>query len=219
MKPLLLAATGWPRGQRPRLREYRPREPWPPDRPATPPVAMIAPELPLGDTRVVAFRRRSAADELSEIELCDTLEELLAQSDHVVIAAPATPETYHLIDADSLASIKPGAHIVNIARGSLVDQDALIAALDDGRVACASLDTVDPEPLPEGHPLYAHPSVRRARTCRGARPTRSAPPSASSPRTYAATAPARNCTASSTSKPATDPTDSEPASLVVALRP
>ena len=112
------------------------------------------------DMRVVAFRRRSAAPALSEIELCDTLDELLAQSDHVVIAAPATPETYHLIGADALAAIKPGAHIVNIARGTLVDQDALIAALDDGRVACASLDTLDPEPLPEGHPLYAHPSVR-----------------------------------------------------------
>ena len=149
----------------------------------------------------------------SEIELCDTLEELLAQSDHVVIAAPATPETYHLIDADALAAIKPGAHIVNIARGSLVDQDALLAALDDGRVACASLDTVDPEPLPEGHPLLrASVGPRRARTCRGARPTRSAPRSASSPRTCAATAPARNCTASSTSKPATDPPTIEPAS-------
>ena len=112
------------------------------------------------DMRVIAFRRRAAAHELSEIELCATLEDLLAQSDHVVIAAPATPETYHMIDTEALAAIKPGAHIVNIARGSLVDQDALLAALDDGRVACASLDTVDPEPLPEGHPFYAHPSVR-----------------------------------------------------------
>jgi phosphoglycerate dehydrogenase-like enzyme len=65
-----------------------------------------------------------------------------------------------MINAESLAAIKRGAHLVNIARGSLVDQDALLAALDDGRVACASLDTVDPEPLPSGHPLYAHPNVR-----------------------------------------------------------
>jgi phosphoglycerate dehydrogenase-like enzyme len=112
------------------------------------------------DMRVLAFRRRSAPHEIADIELCDTLEDLLARSDHVVIAAPATPETYHIIDADALAAIKPGAHIVNIARGSLVDQDALLAALDDGCVACASLDTVDPEPLPEGHPFYSHPSVR-----------------------------------------------------------
>ena len=54
----------------------------------------------------------------------------------------------------------PGVHLVNIARGALVDQDALRVALDDGPVAMATLDTVDPEPLPDGHWLYAHPKVR-----------------------------------------------------------
>ena len=54
----------------------------------------------------------------------------------------------------------PGVHIVNIARGSLVDQDALRVALDDGRVAMATLDTVEPEPLPAGHWMFAHPKVR-----------------------------------------------------------
>jgi phosphoglycerate dehydrogenase-like enzyme len=111
------------------------------------------------DMRVVGYRRRPAAHKLAEIELCPTLEELLGQSDHVVIAAPATPATYHMLNADTLAAMKPGAHLVNVARGSLVDQDALLAALGDGRVACASLDTVDPEPLPAGHPLYTHPNV------------------------------------------------------------
>ena len=89
-----------------------------------------------------------------------SLPDLLGRSDHVVIAAPATAATHHLLDADAFGVIKPGAHMVNIARGSLVDQDALMAALDDGRVAFASLDTVDPEPLPAGHPLYTHPKVR-----------------------------------------------------------
>jgi phosphoglycerate dehydrogenase-like enzyme len=56
--------------------------------------------------------------------------------------------------------VKPGVHLVNIARGRLVDQDALRVALDDGRVAMATLDTVDPEPLPAGHWLYEHPRVR-----------------------------------------------------------
>ena len=58
------------------------------------------------------------------------------------------------------AKAKSGLHLVNVARGSLVDQDALRTALDDGRVACASLDTVDPEPLPAGHWLFTHPKVR-----------------------------------------------------------
>ena len=111
------------------------------------------------DMRVVAYRRRPLPPELDGIEMCPTLPELLAQSDHVVVAAPATPETHHLIDADALAAIKPGAHLVNVARGTLVDQHALLEALDDGRVARASLDTVDPEPLPAGHALYAHPRV------------------------------------------------------------
>src|SRR5205807_9252313 len=84
----------------------------------------------------------------------------LRESDHLVLAAPATPRTRHLIDAEALALVKPGVHLVNIARGALVDQDALRVALDDGRVAMATLDTVDPEPLPEGHWLYSHPKVR-----------------------------------------------------------
>jgi phosphoglycerate dehydrogenase-like enzyme len=94
------------------------------------------------------------------ITLVSSLTELLGRADHVVIAAPATAETYHLIDADALAACKPGVHMVNIARGSLVDQDALLDALDRGQVAAASLDVVDPEPLPAGHRLYDHPRVR-----------------------------------------------------------
>jgi phosphoglycerate dehydrogenase-like enzyme len=56
--------------------------------------------------------------------------------------------------------VKPGIHLVNIARGALIDQDALRVALDDDRVAMATLDTVDPEPLPAGHWMYDHPKVR-----------------------------------------------------------
>ncbi len=85
---------------------------------------------------------------------------MLPEADHLVLTAPATEATRHLVDAAALAVVKPGVHLVNIARGSLVDQDALRAALDDGRVAMASLDTVDPEPLPDGHWMYDHPGVR-----------------------------------------------------------
>jgi phosphoglycerate dehydrogenase-like enzyme len=109
---------------------------------------------------VVAFRRHDTPAPLPEIRVVTTLEELLPVSDHVVIAAPLTSRTLGLLDADAFALVRPGLHLVNIARGAIVDQDALRVALDDGRVACASLDTVDPEPLPAGHWLYSHPRVR-----------------------------------------------------------
>ncbi len=85
---------------------------------------------------------------------------LFAWADHVVLAARGGPATRHLVDADVLAHAKPGMHLVNIGRGSLVDEDALRVALDDGRVAMASLDTIEREPLPAGHWLFTHPRVR-----------------------------------------------------------
>ncbi|HEY1738558.1 MAG TPA: NAD(P)-dependent oxidoreductase [Acidimicrobiia bacterium] len=89
-----------------------------------------------------------------------SLDEILPVADHLVLAAPATARTRHLLDPDAFARMKRGVHIVNIARGTLVDQDALRTALDDGVVARASLDVADPEPLPEGHWLFSHPNVR-----------------------------------------------------------
>jgi phosphoglycerate dehydrogenase-like enzyme len=115
--------------------------------------------LPFG-MNVRALRRRPEPSPLEGVEVVGSLEEILPESDHLVLAAPATPRTRHLINAETLALVKPGVHLVNIARGALVDQDALRVALDDGRVAMATLDTVDPEPLPEGHWLYSHPKVR-----------------------------------------------------------
>jgi phosphoglycerate dehydrogenase-like enzyme len=112
------------------------------------------------DAQVIALRRTPTPHPLAGVELVAELPDLLARADHVVLAAPATEETHHLMDAAAFAALKPGAHVVNIARGSLVDQDALRVALDDGRVARASLDTVEPEPLPAGHWLYTHPAVR-----------------------------------------------------------
>jgi phosphoglycerate dehydrogenase-like enzyme len=110
--------------------------------------------------RVQALRRRPDPSPLEGVEVVGSLDELLSEADHLVLAAPATPRTRHLINAETLALVKPGVHLVNIARGALVDQDALRVALDDGRVAMATLDTVDPEPLPAGHWLYSHPKVR-----------------------------------------------------------
>jgi phosphoglycerate dehydrogenase-like enzyme len=109
---------------------------------------------------VVAVRRRDRPAPLPGIAIAPDLSALLAASDHVVVAAPATARTERLIGTDALARVGPGAHLVNVARGSLVDQEALLAALDDGRLARATLDVVEPEPLPAGHPLYGHERVR-----------------------------------------------------------
>jgi phosphoglycerate dehydrogenase-like enzyme len=112
------------------------------------------------DMQIKALRRSLRPSETEGVEVVATLAEVLDGADHVLIAAPLTNETRHMINAESIAWMKPGVHLVNIARGGLIDQDALRAALDSGQVACASLDTVDPEPLPEGHWMYAHPGVR-----------------------------------------------------------
>ncbi len=112
------------------------------------------------DMEVVAFRRTAAPAPVEGVGVLPDLATLVGLADHVVVAAPATAHTRHLLDAAAFGAMKPGAHVVNIARGSLVDQEALRRALDDGTVARATLDTVEPEPLPAGHWLYTHPAVR-----------------------------------------------------------
>jgi phosphoglycerate dehydrogenase-like enzyme len=109
---------------------------------------------------VRAMRRTDAPSPVDGVEIVRTLDELLPGAHHVVLAAPATASTRHLLDGTAFARMTPGVHLVNIARGALVDQDALRRALDDGIVAMATLDTVDPEPLPAGHWMYDHPNVR-----------------------------------------------------------
>jgi len=109
--------------------------------------------------RVVAVRRTSAGSGLAEVDSTD-LHDVIARADHLVVTLPATKETYHLLGKAAFADMKPGVTLTNISRGTVVDQDALLAALDDGTVARANLDVVDPEPLPAGHPLYTHPKVR-----------------------------------------------------------
>jgi glyoxylate reductase len=87
------------------------------------------------------------------------LDELLERSDFVSLHTPLTPDTRHLIDAAALARMRPTAYLINTARGGIVDQDALAAALYSGSIAGAALDVTDPEPLPLDHPLLAAPNL------------------------------------------------------------
>ena len=89
----------------------------------------------------------------------ETLPSLLAESDFVVLATPLTPDTEEMIDAATLALMKPGAWLINIARGRLVDERALIRALRDGPLGGAILDTFRDEPLPPSSPFYDLPNV------------------------------------------------------------
>jgi phosphoglycerate dehydrogenase-like enzyme len=124
--------------------------------------------------RVVAVRRRSEAggagatavgamdDEsrsfgelmLDRVSGPDSLPQLLSESDFVVLAAPLTPETEDMIDEAALTAMKPTAWLINIARGRLVDERALLAALREGRIGGAILDTFREEPLPPSSAFY-----------------------------------------------------------------
>ncbi len=110
--------------------------------------------------QVVAVRRSGAQAGVAGVQLLPDVESVVEQADHLLLAVPATPATRHLVNDTLLARARPGAHLINVARGSVVDQDALVRGLDAGRLAFATLDVTEPEPLPEGHPLYNHPKVR-----------------------------------------------------------
>ena len=88
----------------------------------------------------------------------DALPDLLPRADVVVLTVPMTDETRHLVDRDFLARLRDGALLVNVARGPVVDTDALLAELSAGRLR-AALDVTDPEPLPAQHPLWRAPGV------------------------------------------------------------
>ena len=81
--------------------------------------------------------------------------ELIAQSDYVVLSAPLTPETRGIVGEAELRAMKPQAVLINVGRGPLVDEAALIAALREKRIGGAALDVFNQEPLPAGHPYFA----------------------------------------------------------------
>lgn len=83
----------------------------------------------------------------------------VGEFDWLILAAPSTPETHAMIGGQELAAMKPGAWLINIARGDMVDQPALIAALESRRIGGAFLGVTDPEPLPSDHPLWTAPNT------------------------------------------------------------
>jgi phosphoglycerate dehydrogenase-like enzyme len=96
---------------------------------------------------------------VASVEGIDRLPDLLAASDFAVIAAPHTPETERLFDAEMIAHLRPTSYLINIGRGAIVVLDDLVAALRAGRLAGAALDVFEVEPLPADHPLWDFPNV------------------------------------------------------------
>lgn len=98
-------------------------------------------------------------DEMYFADAGDTVEQAVDGADVVMLAASLSDETFHLLNRERIALLAPGAYVINIGRGGLIEQDALIEALHSGHVGGAGLDVVDPEPLPAGHPLWDAPNV------------------------------------------------------------
>ena len=110
--------------------------------------------------RILGCRRSGLPVEMvTDVVPPDRMDRLWRESDYLVLACPLTPETRRVVNAETLARMKPTARLINIARGGLVDTDALVEALRAGRIGGAALDVTDPEPLPADHPLWRLPNV------------------------------------------------------------
>ena len=111
------------------------------------------------DVRVTVVRRSTEPLDGADATVASSeLSSVLPTADVVIIAAASTGETAQLMGAEELRLMKRSAVLVNIARGALIDTDALVAALSAGEIAGAGLDVTDPEPLPDGHPLWSAPN-------------------------------------------------------------
>jgi phosphoglycerate dehydrogenase-like enzyme len=134
--------------------------------------AAVAARLAAFDVTVVASRRSArtgdTAPNIAELYSTDRLHEMFARCDTVISAVPETPETIGLIDAAAIAAMRPGAFFVNVGRGTLLDEPALIAALHSGQLRGAALDVASEEPLPADHPLWDAPNLYLSYHCSSA---------------------------------------------------
>jgi D-3-phosphoglycerate dehydrogenase len=108
--------------------------------------------------RVIAHDPYLGESPVPGVELVD-LDTVFTDADVVSLHAPATADTHHLVGAERLAQMRPGAYLINASRGTLIDQEALLAALESGHLGGVALDVTDPEPLPADHPLLARDDV------------------------------------------------------------
>lgn len=116
------------------------------------------------EMKVLGYRRRDlpapeGVDRMYCSDRGEGIDDILEQADILALVLNLSDATHHLIGPEQIARMKPSAFIVNLSRGGIIDQDALIAALNEERLAGAGLDVTDPEPLPAGHPLWVTPNV------------------------------------------------------------
>ena len=113
-------------------------------------------KMALLGSRVVGIRRTKAEcpDYLEEIGTFEDIDRFLPEADIVALALPNTPQTYHIMNEERLSGMKRGSILLNVGRGTAIDQDTLVKVLRNGPLAGASIDVTDPEPLPADHPLW-----------------------------------------------------------------
>ncbi|WP_204162373.1 D-2-hydroxyacid dehydrogenase [Rathayibacter sp. VKM Ac-2754] len=104
-------------------------------------------------------RHETSLEHVDEIVQPSAIAEVAGRVDGVVVTLPGTSATEKLVGSDFFAALKPGATLVSVGRGTVIDEEAMIAALEDGRVGFAALDVVAEEPLSSDSPLWAHPNV------------------------------------------------------------
>lgn len=110
------------------------------------------------DVLLTRVARTAREDERGLVLSMKSLQEELGRADVVIVAVPLSKETTHLVSSDFVGKMKPGALLVNVSRGAVVDTDAIVGALREGKIS-AALDVTDPEPLPPEHPLWTCPNI------------------------------------------------------------